>query len=97
MVNWTDLNPNEEEVVLMKALVQYPSTVEQAAKLLSPAVLANYTYDLVKKYNGFYQNNSILNAESDERIAFRLLLSKKVGEVIASSMNCLGIQVPNRM
>jgi len=97
MVNWTDLNPNEEEVVLMKALVQYPSMVEQAAKQLSPAVLANYTYDLVKKYNGFYQNNSILNAESDERIAFRLLLSKKVGEVIASSMNCLGIQVPNRM
>ncbi|MGB0194623.1 MAG: arginine--tRNA ligase [Schleiferiaceae bacterium] len=96
-VNWTDLNPNEEEVVLMKALVQYPSMVEQAAKQLSPAVLANYTYDLVKKYNGFYQNNSILNAESDERIAFRLLLSKKVGEVIASSMNCLGIQVPNRM
>lgn len=96
-VNWTDLNPNEEEVVLMKALVQYPSVVEQAAKQLSPAVLANYTYDLVKKYNGFYQNNSILNAESDERIAFRLLLSKKVGEVIASSMNCLGIQVPNRM
>ena len=97
MVNWTNLNPNEEEVVLMKALVQYPSMVEQAAKQLSPAVLANYTYDLVKKYNGFYQNNSILNAESDERIAFRLLLSKKVGEVIASSMNCLGIQVPNRM
>ena len=96
-VNWTDLNPNEEEVVLMKALVQYPSMVEQAAKQLSPAVLANYTYDLVKKYNGFYQKNSILNAESDERIAFRLLLSKKVGEVIASSMNCLGIQVPNRM
>jgi arginyl-tRNA synthetase len=97
VVNWTDLNPNEEEVVLMKALVQYPSMVEQSAKQLSPAVLANYTYDLVKKYNGFYQNNSILNAESDERIAFRLLLSKKVGEVIASSMNCLGIQVPNRM
>ncbi|MCH1401306.1 MAG: arginine--tRNA ligase [Schleiferiaceae bacterium] len=96
-VNWADLNPNEEEVVLMKALVQYPAMVEQAAKQLSPAVLANYTYDLVKKYNGFYQNNSILNAESDERIAFRLLLSKKVGEVIASSMNCLGIQVPNRM
>ena len=96
-VNWTDLHPNEEEVVLMKALVQYPSIVEQSAKQLSPAVLANYTYDLVKKYNGFYQNNSILNAESDERIAFRLLLSKKVGEVIASSMNCLGIQVPNRM
>ena len=96
-VNWIDLNPNEEEVVLIKALVQYPCMVEQAAKQLSPAVLANYTYDLVKKYNGFYQNNSILNAESDERIAFRLLLSKKVGEVIASSMNCLGIQVPNRM
>lgn len=95
--NWDTVETNGEEVTLMKAILAYPSMVAQAAESLSPAVLANYTYDLVKKYNGFYQNNSILNAESDERIAFRLLLSKKVGEVIASSMNCLGIQVPNRM
>src|SRR6056300_311313 len=95
--DWDTVETNGEEVTLMKAILAYPSMVAQAAESLSPAVLANYTYDLVKKYNGFYQNNSILNAESDERIAFRLLLSKKVGEVIASSMNCLGIQVPNRM
>src|SRR5210317_620601 len=95
--NWDTVETNGEEVTLMKAILAYPSMVAQAAESLSPAVLANYTYDLVKKYNGFYQNNSILNAESDERIAFRLLLSKKVGEVIASSMNCLGIQVTNRM
>jgi arginyl-tRNA synthetase len=96
-LDWDTVETNGEEVTLMKAILAYPSMVAQAAESLSPAVLANYTYDLVKKYNGFYQNNSILNAESDERIAFRLLLSKKVGEVIASSMNCLGIQVPNRM
>ena len=59
--------------------------------------MANYTYDLVKKYNSFYHNNSILHADDGKTIAFRLALSKTVGEVIKESMNCLGIQVPNRM
>lgn len=96
-VDWTALTLNEDETVVIKALLQFPEVMDQAARNFSPAVLANYTYELVKKYNGFYQNNSILKAETEQSIAFRLLLSKKVGEVIKASMNCLGIQVPNRM
>jgi len=96
-LDWSTLTPNEDETIVIKSLLQFSDEVDQAARNFSPAVLANYTYELVKKYNGFYQNNSILKAESEQSIAFRLLLSKKVGEVIKASMNCLGIQVPNRM
>ena len=96
-LDWSTLTPNEDETIVIKALLQFSDVVDQGARNFSPAVLANYTYELVKKYNGFYQNNSILKAESEQSIAFRLLLSKKVGEVIKASMNCLGIQVPNRM
>jgi len=96
-LDWATLTPNEDETIVIKSLLQFTDVVDQAARNFSPAVLANYTYELVKKYNGFYQNNSILKAESEQSIAFRLLLSKKVGEVIKASMNCLGIQVPNRM
>lgn len=96
-VNWTDIVPNEEEITLIKVLLDFPYTIEKAAASLSPARLANYTYDLVKKYNSFYHNNSILHADDRNTIAFRLALSKTVGEVIKESMNCLGIQVPNRM
>ena len=96
-VSYAELSPNEEETTLIKALLQFPEVVEGAAKSLSPAQLANYTYELVKKYNGFYQNNSILKADSAASITFRLELSRVVGAVIKKSMNCLGIQVPNRM
>ena len=96
-LDWSTLTLNEDETIVIKSLLQFSDIVDQAARNFSPAVLANYTYELVKKYNGFYQNNSILKAESEQSIAFRLLLSKKVGEVIKASMNCLGIQVPNRM
>jgi len=97
VLDWTALTPNEDETLVIKALLQFPDVVDQGARNFSPAVLANYTYELVKKFNGFYQNNSILKAETEQSIVFRLLLSKKVGEVIKASMNCLGIQVPNRM
>ena len=96
-LDWSTLMPNEDETIVIKSLLQFSDIVDQAARNFSPAVLANYAYELVKKYNGFYQNNSILKAETEQSIAFRLLLSKKVGEVIKASMNCLGIQVPNRM
>ena len=96
-IQWADISANEEEIELIKGLLSFPEIVETAAKNYSPAQLANYTYDLVKKYNSFYQNNSVLKADDANTIAFRLMLSKKVGEVIKKSMNSLGIQVPNRM
>lgn len=96
-VNWDEIKPNEDEVTLIKAIVHFPEAIRIAAEQMSPAQLANYTYELVKKYNGFYQNNSILKAESVNLINFRLTLSKWVGEVIKKSMDSLGIQVPERM
>jgi arginyl-tRNA synthetase len=96
-VNWEAIQPNEEETTVIKALLQYPEIIDLSARQFSPAQLANYTYDLVKKFNGFYQNNSILKAEDSNIVAFRLLISKNVGDVIKHAMNCLGIQVPKRM
>ena len=96
-VDWPSVSVNEAETALIKILLQFPDVVNHAAVTFSPAQLANYTYELVKKYNGFYHNNSILKAEDDNTVAFRLTLSRSVGEVIKRAMNCLGIQVPNRM
>ena len=96
-VDWSKVNINEDETTLIKALLQFPEVIASAAHSFSPALLANYTYELVKKYNGFYQNNSILKAEDQNTIAFRLTLSRLVGEVVKKGMNSLGIQVPNRM
>ena len=96
-VVWSKVSVNESETALIKLLLQFPEVINHAAVSFSPAQLANYTYELVKKYNSFYHNNSILKAEEDNTVAFRLTLSHSVGEVIKKAMNCLGIQVPNRM
>ena len=89
------LHPKEKE--LLKTLAAYPDTIQLAAENLSPALIANYTYDLVKEFNSFYQQVSILGADMAEEISFRVALSQKVGEVIASSFALLGINVPERM
>ncbi|WP_031426075.1 arginine--tRNA ligase [Flavimarina sp. Hel_I_48] len=91
----TQLHPKEKE--LLKLISAYPATIQLAAANLSPALLANYTYDLVKEFNSFYQQVSILGADTAEEISFRVALSRKVGEVIASAFALLGIQVPEQM
>ncbi len=90
-----ELDPREREVI--KQLSRYPETLQQAALQYSPAVVANYIYDLVKAYNGFYQNISILGSKDSQLKNFRAALSQKVAEVIASSCGLLGIAVPDRM
>ncbi|MCE2495659.1 MAG: arginine--tRNA ligase [Flavobacteriales bacterium] len=90
-----ELHASEKEV--LKLLADYPQVVQQAATEMSPAHMANYTYELVKAYNGFYQQVSIFNAETEEQMAFRVQLSKFVGHVIKSSMKTLGITVPDQM
>lgn len=90
-----ELNTKEKE--LLKQLQLYPEVVRQAAEGYSPAVIANYTYDLVKEFNSFYQNVSILGAENEVEKTLRVQLSQKVGEVIKSSFSLLGIDVPQRM
>ena len=86
-----------DEISLVKALADYPATVIQAAENFSPAVIANYLYELSKQYNGYYHDIPILR-ESDPTVqAVRLRLSQTVAEVIASGAGLLGINVPERM
>ena len=89
------LHPKEKE--LIKQLQNYPTLIRQAAEQLSPALIANYTYDLVKSYNSFYQNLPIFGADNESEKALRVQLSYQVGDVIKSSFGLLGIQVPDRM
>ncbi|MEW7292358.1 arginine--tRNA ligase [Aquimarina sp. 2304DJ70-9] len=94
-INDIALHPKEKE--LIKQLELYPEIIQNAAKDLSPAIIANYTYDLVKSYNSFFQNVSIFGADSDQEKLFRVQLSKSVGNTIKSAFKLLGINVPNRM
>ncbi|XRE44462.1 Arginyl-tRNA synthetase [Tenacibaculum discolor] len=88
---------HEKEKELIKQLELYPEVIQQAASNYSPAVIANYTYDLVKEFNSFYQNVSILGEENQNKKIFRVQLSKKVADTIKSAFKLLGIQVPERM
>ena len=88
---------HEKEKELIKQLELYPEVIQQAASNYSPAVIANYTYDLVKEFNSFYQNVSILGEENQDKKVFRVQLSKKVADTIKSAFKLLGIQVPERM
>jgi len=94
-LSYSALQPKEKE--LIKQIALYPETVQLAAENHSPALIANYTYDLVKEFNSFYQQISILGADTDAEKSFRVALSKKVGKVIESAFGLLGIQVPERM
>ncbi len=88
---------HEKEKVLLKSITLFPSVVQDAADSYRPAVIANYVYDLVKDFNSFYQNVSILGEEEASKRFFRVILSRKIGEIIAESFKMLGIQVPERM
>ncbi|WP_418498182.1 arginine--tRNA ligase [Flagellimonas sp.] len=88
---------HEKEKELLKQVQLFPETVQLAAENYSPALIANYTYDLVKEFNSFYQQVSILGEPDEQKKKLRVLLSKKVGEVIKSAFLLLGIDVPERM
>ncbi|HET7360816.1 MAG TPA: arginine--tRNA ligase [Salinimicrobium sp.] len=88
---------NDKEKAIIKQLQLYPETIALAAENFSPALLANYTYDLVKEFNSFYQNVPILGTENETEKIFRVQLSKMIGEVIKSAFELLGIEVPKRM
>ena len=88
---------HEKEKQLLKQLEQFPDVIQNAAEHHSPALIANYTYDLVKDFNSFYQNVSILGADSESEKEFRVSLSKSVGQTIKNAFSVLGIDVPERM
>jgi arginyl-tRNA synthetase len=89
------LDQKEREVI--KQLGNYPEVVTLAGAQYSPALIANYIYDLVKSYNTFYQNVSVLGSDNLVQKNFRIALSQKVAEVIYNGCGLLGINVPNRM
>ncbi|WP_010181888.1 arginine--tRNA ligase [Aquimarina agarilytica] len=93
----SDIVLEEKEKEVLKQLELYPEVIQQAAKQYSPALIANYTYDLVKAYNSFFQNVPIFGADTPTQITFRVQLSQWVGNVIASGFSLLGIKVPERM
>lgn len=93
----SDLPLHSKEKELIKIIGQFPTTVQQAAENLSPALVANYVYELVKEFNSFYQQLTILGEKDDDKREFRVKLSKTVAYVIASGMSLLGIQMPERM
>ena len=91
------LNLHERERELIKQIQLLPETIQQAASNYSPAVIANYTFELVKEFNSFYQNVSILGEDNPDIKQFRVQLSQKVGEIIKTAFSLLGINVPERM
>lgn len=88
---------SDTEANLIQFVASFPSVVEQAGKEYSPALIANYIYDLVKQYNSFYHDFSILKEGNEALRNFRLLLSKKIAAVVKTGMGLLGIEVPERM
>lgn len=96
-VNLTNIVLHEKEKELLKQLQLFPEVIQNAAQNYSPALVANYIYDLVKAFNTFYQNVSILGADTDIEKAFRVQLSQTVAYSIKNACKLLGIDVPERM
>ena len=86
-----------KEKSLLKQLLLFPEVIQQAAASYSPALIANFSYDLVKEFNSFYQNTSILGADSNTEISFIVQLSKAVADTVKNAFSLLGINLPERM
>ncbi len=100
--NWSDktfagMVPAAKEKSLIKMLYDFPQTVETAAANFSPAMIANYAYDLAKEFNQFYQEITILKEPDEQKRNFRLALAEFTGNTIRTAMGLLGIEVPERM
>ena len=86
-----------EEVEIVKSLCDYPQTVISAAEAFAPSMIAAYTYELCKMFNGYYHDHSILREENEAVKLMRLQLASQVARVIRRGMALLGIEVPERM
>ena len=96
-ISISGLELHEKEKELIKQVQLFPEVIQNAAENHSPALIANYTYDLVKEFNSFYQQVSILGEEHHDKKVFRVQLSKSVGNTIKNAFQLLGIEVPERM
>ena len=81
----------------IKRIYNFQETVAQAGKEMSPAIIANYSFDLAKGFNQFYQEMPVLKEEDREKALLRICISKFTGDIIQKSMKLLGIEVPERM
>ncbi|PJA06746.1 MAG: arginine--tRNA ligase [Flavobacteriales bacterium CG_4_10_14_0_2_um_filter_32_8] len=88
---------NEKELELIKLMNDYPVIIKEAGANYSPALIANYIFNLVKEFNNFYQTVPILKEEDLEKLAFRICLSETIGKIIKSTMSLLGVKVPDKM
>jgi arginyl-tRNA synthetase len=96
-ISISGLELHEKEKELIKQVQLFAEVIQNAAANHSPALVANYTYDLVKEFNSFYQQVSILGEENHDKKVFRVQLSKSVGNTIKNAFQLLGIEVPERM
>ena len=92
-----DAVPNDKEVALIQKIADFPGVVADAGRTYSPALIANYAYDLAKEYNQFYHDYSILKEENDEVRDMRLLLSATTARTLKSAVSLLGMEMPERM
>lgn len=97
MTDYSAVIPNDREVALVQRLADFPSVVAEAGRNFSPALIANYCYDLVKEYNQFYHDCSILRETDSAVRSLRLALSEATARVVATATGLLGISVPERM
>ncbi len=95
--DYSNVAPGEREITLIQTLADFPATVQAAGQSYSPALIANYIYDLVKSYNQFYHDCSILKEEDEAKRSLRLELSRQTANVVKTGMGLLGIDVPERM
>jgi len=95
--NYDAVAPSEHEITLIQRLTEFPSTVAEAGRSYSPALIANYAYELVKEYNQFYHDCPILREENEDIRSFRLELTAVTARTVRSAMALLGIKVPERM
>ena len=93
----TNLDISEKESYLVQLITEFPAVIRQAGEEFSPALIANYIYDLVKEYNQFYHDFTILKEENQALKQFRLVLSETIASIIKTGMGLLGIDVPERM
>ena len=94
---YSAVQPNEKEIALIQTLADFPATVQEAGRSYSPAVIANYVYELVKQFTQFYHDYSILKEEDVAVRSLRLALCDATSRVVATGMGLLGIRVPERM
>ena len=93
----TDLVPSAKEIRLIKLLNLFPSKVGEAGSALSPAIIANYAFDLAKEFNQYYHDTPILREADTRVLTFRLVLIGTLADILVRAMGILGIELPERM